>query len=111
MLRRVRLSVAVRAFRRGEAALLEALAVAREGATDALDLDQIDADLHHSTRVLLEPLGKLRDRRHDAVGLHGPAFDLVGAELARTDEERLHAVLVRADDVVLEIVADHPGEV
>jgi hypothetical protein len=44
VLRRVRLRVAVRPLGLGEAALLEAFAVAVERAADALDLDQVDAD-------------------------------------------------------------------
>src|SRR5581483_2066921 len=46
VLRRIRLRVAVRALRLGEAALLERLAVAFERAANPLDLDQVDADLH-----------------------------------------------------------------
>ena len=45
VLRRVRLRVAVRALRLGEAALLEVVAVPFERTADAVDLDQVDADL------------------------------------------------------------------
>jgi len=55
-------------------------------------------------------VGNLRDRRDDPVRLDLRSFDLVRAELAGPDEQRLHAVLVRADDVVLEVVADDPRE-
>src|SRR4051794_30694866 len=44
VLRRVRLRVAVRDLRCGEASLLEGGAVAFEGTPDPLDLDQVDPD-------------------------------------------------------------------
>src|SRR5581483_1346617 len=46
VLRRVRLRVAVRTLALGEAALLERIAVPRERAANAVDLDQVHADLH-----------------------------------------------------------------
>src|SRR5687767_11442988 len=46
VLRRVRLRVAVRLLRSGEAALAKAVAVAIERPPDTVDLDQVDADAH-----------------------------------------------------------------
>ena len=53
--------------------------------------------------VPLEPVGKLRDRGDDAVGLHARALHLVGPELAGTDEDGAQTVVARADDVALEV--------
>src|SRR5438034_954890 len=46
VLRRIRLRVAIRTLRLGEAPLLERVAVPFERAANALDLDQVDANFH-----------------------------------------------------------------
>src|SRR5206468_7581490 len=94
VLRRVRLRIAVRALRLGEAPLLEALAVPLERRANALDLDQVDPDAQE-LEVRLEPVRELRDRRDDRVRLHRRALDLVGAELAGAYEDRPHPVTLR----------------
>src|SRR5262249_58345762 len=52
VLRRFRLRVAVRTFRRREAALAKAVAVPLERAADAGDLDQVYADANRGHRFL-----------------------------------------------------------
>ena len=49
--------------------------------------------------MLLEPVGQLRDRRDDSVGLDSVHFDGVRSELARADEDGLQAVRLPAADV------------
>src|SRR5215210_3863066 len=83
VLRGVRLRIAVRALRCGEAALGERAPVPAECAPDAVDLDQVDADaqLHDELAVALEPVGKVRDRGHDSVRGDRRSLDVVRPEL------------------------------
>src|SRR5664279_6583425 len=51
----------------------------------------------------------MTDRRDDAVRLRACALNGVRPELSRAHEHGLHTDALGADDVALEIVADHPG--
>src|SRR2546430_12691858 len=62
------------------------------------------------SQVLLEPVRKLRDRRDDSVRSDPTRLHGVRTELARSHQHGLHPVALRAADVRVDVVTDHPGQ-
>ena len=55
-------------------------------------------------------VGNVDDRIQDHVGLENCLVERLLAELARTDEDRVQPARLRAGDIRLEVVSDHPRQ-